>query len=222
MDIGVFAKDYYGSTVEAVLAQCAANGFPIAQFNFNSAGLDPMPEAISADVIEQIRAATRATGVRIVSFSATFNMIDPNPAVRTIGLRRLSVLAAAAKELGVPVLSLCTGSRDPENMWRHHPGNLEPGAWHDLLNTMAAALAIAERFDVMLGVEPEPGNVVRTSAHAQRLLTELPTDNLGFVLDPANLLGDDLSPAAVTEAIDLGLELLASRTIVAHGKDRLG
>jgi sugar phosphate isomerase/epimerase len=140
--------------------------------------------------------------------------------VRTIGLRRLSVLAAAAKELGVPVLSLCTGSRDSENMWRHHPENLEPSAWADLVATMTTAIAIAAQHDVLLGIEPEPGNVVRTSAHAQRLLSESPSDRLGIVLDPANLLGDDLSPAAVTDAIDLGLELLASRTILAHGKDR--
>ena len=88
MDIGVFAKDFQRNSVEAVLSACSANGFAVCQFNFVSAGLDPLPEAISADVIEQVRSASEATGVRIVSFSATFNMIHPNPAVRTIGLRR--------------------------------------------------------------------------------------------------------------------------------------
>ncbi len=220
MDIGVFAKDYQRSSVDAVLAACAANGFPIAQFNTISAGLEPMPDAIPADVVEHIRTASRTAGVQIVSFSATFNMIHPDPAVRQTGLRRLAVLAAAANELGVPVLSLCTGSRDPDNMWHHHPDNLLPDAWSDLLVTMRSAVAIAEQFDVYLGVEPEPGNVVRTSAHADRLLAELETDRIGIVLDPANLLGDDLSPDAVIEAIDTGLELLADRTIVAHGKDR--
>ena len=42
-------------------------------------------------------------------------------------------------------MTLCTGTRDPEDQWRAHPGNNEPEAWRDLLEAMQSALAIAER-----------------------------------------------------------------------------
>jgi sugar phosphate isomerase/epimerase len=45
--------------------------------------------------------------------------------------------------MGTSVITLCTGTRDPENMWRWHPENASSQAWSDLLSSMEAALRIA-------------------------------------------------------------------------------
>ena len=86
-------------------------------------------------------------------------MAHPDPAVRSAGRARLAALIAAAPALGTRVVTLCTGSRDPDDMWRAHPDNGSPEAWPDSLEQIAAALTVAERHDVVLAFEPEHNNV---------------------------------------------------------------
>ncbi len=219
MKLGIFTTTYEHPTVEEVFAAAAADGLPTVQFNFVSAGLSPLPEAIDPAVVARVWAATDAHGATIASLSATFNLIHPDRRVRERGLRRLEVLAGVSAELGPRILSLCTGTRDPDNMWRHHPDNDAPAAWNDLLDGIGRAIAVAEQYDLLLGIEPEPGNVVSTAARARRLLDETGSPRLGIVLDPANLI-EGIPPDRVDAAIDEGIALLGGRTIVAHGKDR--
>lgn len=219
MKLGIFAKTYERPTVEEVLAAAAADGLTAVQFNVVCAGLPPMPDAVDPALVARIRRAADAAGVELVSLSATFNLIHPDTAVREAGLRRLEVLAGVGAQLGARVLSLCTGTRDPDNMWRRHPGNDAPDAWADLLAGMDRAVAIAERHDLLLGVEPEPGNVVANARRAARLLADLPSDRIGIVLDPANLI-EGFPAEGVDAAIDEGIALLGARAVLAHGKDR--
>ena len=84
---------------------------------------------------------------------------------------------------------------------------------------MEAAIAIAERHDVDLGIEPELANVVDSAAKARRLIDELRSPRLKIVLDPANLFETETAEEQrriVAEAIDL----LADRIVMAHAKDR--
>jgi len=219
MNLGVFAKTYERRTVDEIFAACAGDGLPTVQFNFVSVGLSPMPDVIDPEIVHRVRRAADETGVAILSLSATFNMIHPDQTVRDTGLRRLEVLASVAGDLGATILSLCTGSRDPDNMWRFHPGNDQPDAWTDILASMRSAVVIADRYNLMLGIEPEPGNVIRDARRAERLLAEIGSDRIGVVLDPANLI-EGRPPERVDAAIDEGVSLLGSRTIVGHGKDR--
>jgi sugar phosphate isomerase/epimerase len=219
MSLGIFAKTYERPTIEEVFAAAAADGLTVVQHNFTSAGLASMPDEIDPAIVERVRAAADTPGVSIASISATYNMIHPDLAVRELGIRRLEVLAAVAHALGATTLSLCTGSRDPDNMWRHHPGNDAPDAWSDLLTGLSRAIAIAEKHDLKLGIEPEPGNVVSSARHARRLLDETGSPRLGIILDPANII-EGFQPDEIDGAIDEAVSLLGERTIIAHGKDR--
>ena len=71
------------------------------------------------------------------------------------------------------MVTLCTGTRDPDDMWRAHPDNATPGAWRDSVEQIAAALAVAEAHGVTLAFEPEHNNVVRDAPAGRRLLDEL-------------------------------------------------
>jgi sugar phosphate isomerase/epimerase len=219
MKLGIFAKTYQRPTVEEIFAAAAADGFASVQFNFVSAGLSPMPDVIEPRIIARVRAAAVAAGIDIVSLSATYNMIHPNRAVRERGLRGLGVLAGICSNLGCGILSLCTGTRDPDNMWRRHPDNDTPAAWDDLLTEIRRAIEIAERHDLLLGIEPEPGNVVSSAQCARVLLDDTSSNRIGIVLDPANLI-EGIAPDRVDAMIDEGITLLGEHTIIAHGKDR--
>ena len=59
-------------------------------------------------------------------------------------------MAASCAVLAAPIITLCTGTRDPQDMWRAHPLNDSPEAWKDLLASVDEALKIAERLDATL------------------------------------------------------------------------
>ncbi|WP_019995592.1 sugar phosphate isomerase/epimerase family protein [Aureimonas ureilytica] len=220
MKLGIFAKTFPGSTPETVLAATRSAGFRAVQYNMACSGFAAMPDAIERDTALRVARAAREAGLEIVAVSGTYNMIHPDRSVREAGLRRLEVLASRASEMGTRLVTLCTGTRDPEDQWREHPGNHRPDAWRDLLEAMEAAIAIAERHDVDLGIEPELANVVDGAATARRLIDELGSARLRIVLDPANLFERaDLAEQhrLVSEATDL----LADRLAMGHAKDRI-
>lgn len=127
-------------------------------------GLSSLPDHIENDVIFRIHMAAVSRKINIAAVSGTYNMIHPDPEQHQVGLRRLRVLASACKGMGTSVITLCTGTRDPENMWRWHPENTSPQAWEHLLHSIDAALYIAEEEDVTLAFEPERANVINTAS----------------------------------------------------------
>ena len=187
MQLGIFAKTFPGTDPAAVLAAARDAGFATTQFNLACAGLPAMPDAVPPEAIARIRAASASTGVALAALSGTYNMAHPDPAVRADGLRRLGVVIAAAAALAVPLVTLCTGTRDPEDQWAHHPDNADPSAWADMAAEIAQALDLAERHGVDLGIEPEQANIVTSAPDAVRLIAELGSPRLRIVLDPANL-----------------------------------
>src|SRR5688500_5128274 len=120
MRLGIFAKTFARPTVEAVFDAIRSHGLVCAQFNFACAGLEPMPERIEPALCDRIRVAASERSVELVAVSGTFNMIHPDEARRADGLKRLRTLAEVCPKLRIPVVTLCTGTRDRENMWRGH------------------------------------------------------------------------------------------------------
>lgn len=219
--VGIFAKTFPGTRPAEVLRAVRAAGFSCAQFNLACAGLDPVPVEVAPEVRSAIMAAARETGVGLVALSGTVNMIHPDAALRGEGRRRLATVIAAAADCGIPMVTLCTGTRDPQDPWRAHPDNAGVEAWRDLLAEMTAAVDAADRYDVLLGIEPEKGNVVSGADRARRLIDELGSPRIRIVLDPANLVdGVPLGQAASTVAS--AIDLLADRIGLAHAKDRHG
>jgi sugar phosphate isomerase/epimerase len=196
----------------------AANGLRAVHFNMACVGLPSMPEAIPPALAEQIRAEVSARQLALVGLSGTYNMIHPDPTQRAEGLRRLAVLAAACRPLGTDLITLCTGTRDPHNQWRHHPDNATPAAWRDLTTELAKALDLAETYDLTLGIEPELSNVVSSAAKAQTLLAEMQSDRLKIIIDPANLFPAGTLPRQHQIIAD-AFDRLGSDIVVAHAKD---
>ncbi len=219
MRIGAFARTFPGTGPAAVLAAARAAGFETVQYNLACSGLPSMPDAVAPEFPAAVVSAAERSGIVISALSGTYNMIHPDPAVRARGLARLEVIAEAAVAIGAPLVTLCTGTRDPCDQWRAHPDNASAAAWRDLLAEMAKACRIAERHGLRLGIEPELANVVDGAARARALIDELASPCLGIVLDPANLFEVETADRRrdlVAEATDL----LADRILLAHAKDR--
>jgi sugar phosphate isomerase/epimerase len=219
MRLGIFAKTFDGTTPQTVLQAAKDAGFAAVQYNMACSGLPAMPDALSQNQSKAIAQASTKTGVAIAAVSGTYNMIHPDPAVRATGLRRLSVLIDHAAAIGTGMITLCTGTRDPDDQWRHHPDNTSPAAWRDLLDEMAKACALAEPAGVKLGIEPELANVIDGAARARTLIDTLQSPALAIVLDPANLF--EVCPLSEQrDTLSHAIDLLADRIAMAHAKDR--
>lgn len=219
MRLGIFAKTFAGTDPRTVLDAAAAAGYATVQYNMACSGLPSMPDVVPDGTAEAIRSASEQAGVAIAALSATYNMIHPDVGVRERGQASLERIAAVARCIDAPLLTLCTGTRDPADQWRRHPDNAAPDAWRDLLVGMETALRIAERYDVDLGIEPELANVIDSAAKARKLIDELMSPRLKIVFDPANLFEAE-AVARQREIVAEGIALLAGRIALAHAKDR--
>ena len=219
MQIGIFAKTFPGSDPQTVLAAAAAAGFHAVQYNLACSGLEPLPDRIPAEAAAAVRTASTACGVDVAGVSGTFNLVHPDLAKRAEGLRRIAALAAAAPALGTRLVTLCTGTRDPDDPWRWHRDNSTSEAWRDLLASMETVIAYAEANDIDLGIEPELANVVSSATLARRLIDELGSRRIKIVFDAANLF--EMVPLAEQrDIVSRAADLLADRIVIAHAKDR--
>ena len=150
--------------------------------------------------------------------SGTFNMAHPNAQVRADGVRQLGVLAAAALQMDACFVSLCTGTRNRESMWRPHPHNHTAEAWRDMLATVEQAVAHAQTHNVTLVVEPEVANVIDSAAKARRLLDAIRSPHLKIVIDGANIFHKG-ELARMHEVLDEAFDLLGEDIVMAHAKD---
>lgn len=218
MEVGIFAKTCVRPSLAATLDAVTAHGLRCVQFNLSCAGLPTLPAELDPAVAAGIGAALRDRGIAMAAVSGTFNMIHPDLAVRRDGLRRLAVLAQACPYLGTNLITLCTGTRDPDNMWRRHPDNDGPDAWRDLLSSLEMALRTTEASGVLLAVEPEVSNVVDSARKARRLLDELADPRLKVIMDGANLFhAGEL--AVMHDILDEAFDLLGPDLVLAHAKD---
>ena len=219
MQIGVFAKTFSATGAMPVFNAVKQAGYEVAQFNMACLGLPTMPENISPAAIEDVSNASAASGVAIAAISGTYNMIHPDPTVRADGLARLATIIRAAPSMGTRLVTLCTGTRDVKDQWKHHPDNSGKEAWHVLLGEMGKAITLAEENNVDLGIEPELANVVSSAKQARRLIDELKSPRIRIVLDPANLFEVAL-PSESQVIIAQAIDLLRTRIVMAHAKDR--
>lgn len=221
MRLGIFAKTFAGTDPAAVLAAVRQAGYETTQFNLACAGLPSMPDAVPADAIASVRAAAQSNGVSLAALSGTYNMAHPDKAVRDDGLRRLAVVIEAAAALGIPLVTLCTGSRNAADQWAYHPDNADPAAWSDMAAETAKALALAEGAGVDLGIEPEQANIVTSARDATRLIAEMGSKHLKIVLDPANLF-EHATPGEARAIVAAAIDEAAGHIAMAHAKDRHG
>jgi sugar phosphate isomerase/epimerase len=217
MKIGIFVKTFSRPTIEELFQAIADDGINSGQFNLSCVGLETLPENVSSELVQRIADAAEHAAVELAALSGTFNMAHPDPAVRRDGLEKFKILCEVATRLRIPVITLCTGSRDPANMWKWHPDNDSKQAWDDMVRSIENALIAADKNNLLLAFEPESENVANSSSRARRLLDELRNPRLRIILDPANLISPKHDQKDV---LDEAFTLLGDAIVIAHAKDR--
>ena len=220
MIVGVMTRMIHRPTLEQVADAIRGFGLDAIQLNLSSAGLPSLPEELGEERAHQIGDVFRTRSLVVAAVSGSFNAIHPDPTVRTAYIRRARLLVSRCRALGTSILTLCTGSRDPNNMWRSDRENSTPAAWQDLVATLRQLIPVAEDHGIMLAFEPEVVNVVGTVQKARQLIEELGSPSLRVVIDPANLV----RPSDLPDTRPLLQEIfstLGPHIALAHAKDVL-
>lgn len=214
----LLATTFTTGTLESRLDEAKSAGLACAQLSMVCAGLPEMPDQLPPDLPDAIRRAFAARGIALASVQGTFNMCHPDPEHRRTGLRRLQVLAEACPKLGTSLIHICTGTRDPNSMWRRHPDNNSPESWRDMAACIREAAVIARHANVVLALEPEVNNIVDSASKARRLLDEIASPHLKITMDPANIFHTGELPR-MKEMLDEAFTLIGKDIVLAHAKD---
>ena len=216
--LGIMTRHIDRGSIEEVADDVAAHGLGTVQLSLESAGLEPMPPRIDAIDKRLISAAFRRAGVSIAAVSGTFNVIDPDREALRANLLRFAVICDACADIGTSVVTTCTGTRNPQSMWRAHPGNQSPDAWAEVVDVTGEMASVAERAGVVMAFEPETANVVDTLEKAQALIDAVRSPALGVTFDPANFFYPADLPR-MADVIREGFSRLGSHIALAHAKD---
>jgi sugar phosphate isomerase/epimerase len=216
--IGILLATFRTGTLEARLDEAKACGLACVQVSMVCAGLPEMPDHIPPELPGRIRREAAARGISITSVQGTFNMCHPDVEHRRTGLRRLRVMAEVCPQMGTSSIHVCTGTRDRNSMWRHHPDNDSPQSWRDMVACIRDATEIARQADVVLAFEPEVNNVVDSARKARRLLDEIGSPHLKVTMDPANIFHAGELPR-MKEMLDEAFALVGKDIVLAHAKD---
>jgi sugar phosphate isomerase/epimerase len=181
-------------------------------------GLATLPDRLEESSCIWIARSLSERGLTMAAISGTFNLCDPHPTRLEHNLRNLEVLASACRWLDTRIITLCTGTRDPKDMWRWHSDNVRRSTWESLIENMKEACKIADRHEVTLAFEPEINNVVNSISKARRLLDEVGSPWLKVVLDPTNLIRPGKG-VSILEILDEAFDWLGSEIVLAHAKD---
>ena len=220
MRAGICTTDFARCEPDELFAKIHEYGYSSAQFDFGTVCDEELPGEIPAGLCDAVAATAQKHGVELVAGNGTFNMIDPDAAKRADGVLRFAVAAAGFRALGIGTVTLCTGSRCPESMWKYDAASHLPDAWQDLRATARQLCDIAEQYDLTLAVETEASNIVDTPQKALELIKDVGSERLRIVMDAANLfLPGTAEREKAQSIIGAAFELLGDYIVLAHGKD---
>jgi len=219
MEIGVFAKIIKRPRLSEVFETIRRDGFSTVQFNMTCVGLPSLPDEIAPHLLLQIKEELFRHRLSMAALSGTFNMVHPDVKLRKKNMEKLLLLLSHCRTIGTPVVTLCTGTRNPDDMWTAHPDNHTRDAWLDLCKTLEPILSKAEEEQVIVAFEPEISNVVNSARKGKQLIDEMKSPSLKVVFDAANLF-EHATVSEVKKYIAEGIDMLGEHIVLVHAKDR--
>lgn len=114
MERAIFSRTYHTTDLAETCGLIHADGMRHTQFNLANAGMKTLPDEFDEQRIEAVRFGLKVCGITAYALTGTFNLIDPD--LECTGKRESDssgIQCRIAKALGIPIVTLCTGSKHP-------------------------------------------------------------------------------------------------------------
>jgi sugar phosphate isomerase/epimerase len=219
--LGVMVREVKRPSFDDSLERIHDMRFECVQLNLNVLGFATVPESLPSGKAGEIGATFWAYGLNLAAISGTFNSAHPDENVRKSGITGVKTICESAEAMGTRVITLSTGTCDPDSIWSGHPENDSESAWSTMTSTMSRLIKIAEANSVILAFKPESTNIVNSVDKAIRLMDQMDSENLKVVLDPVNLLTSDTIGSQL-EVFEDAFSRLNDRIGLIHASDLAG
>jgi sugar phosphate isomerase/epimerase len=169
-----------------------------------------------ASALKELVSRTRASGMAVSNIMCWQDLVTADPAVRGRRVSTLRAMAAAAGELGIPVMNVFTGPMTWNSVYEKVGRDITEGeAWRAVAGSLSSVLEAAEKAGVCVTVEPVFGMLVHDYYTLKELLGQVDSKYLGVNVDPSHfaLYGNDVA---------WSVRQLGSRVRHVHVKDAFG
>jgi len=218
--IGVRAHDFGSLSAPELAQKIAAQHFFCVQLALGKAiaGFEWRTGVLNPGIAFDIGQAFHRQGIQIAVLGCYVNPIHPDLTTRRSLLALFKEHLRHARELGNGLVALETGSMNED--YAPHPENHSERAFQQSLSSIAELVEEAERFGVIVGVEPVSAHAVSTPQKMRRMLDSVASNNLQVVFDPVNLLSVD-NYRQQERIFNESFELFGDRIAIIHAKDFL-
>lgn len=218
MFLSTFTNTYGGADIKRILSDLKRREYDTVQLNLISCGMEMLPKTFDEKKLSEISALSKETGVKFISLAGTCNLIDPDADALKDNLERFKLLCEIAEFMDIPIITLCTGTKNPHDRWEWHDDNAKPESFDELLRSTDVILKAAEKHGIKLLVEPEMANVVTTPEIARKYLDTYKSEYLKIVFDAANIYNYERYQK-MYDILEESIALLAKDIVQAHAKD---
>ncbi|WP_245648171.1 sugar phosphate isomerase/epimerase family protein [Paenibacillus borealis] len=177
--------------------------------------IDLSPGKLSPGLASYIGEQFDKAGIRIGVLGCYINPIHPDPAIRRVEIDRFKEHLRYARQFGAPMVATETGALT--TFLESDPYRYEEIGWEALKATVEELAEEAEKWGVFLALEGVSTHTLSSPGKMRRILDEVPSSSIGVVLDPCNLIGEEVH--LQDEIVDSSFSLFGDRIILAHLKD---
>ncbi len=215
MSIGVLAHLCRKGNFEEVASSVGSYEFSHVQlalwkafdnYDFTEPGL------LSPGLAKKIREELVKRGVSISVLGSYLHLFDRDENVRRKNIERFKEIIRYARFFGAPVVATETGKLPFDTFTDED--------WETMRSTVQELIAEAEKWGIFIGIEPAEDHLIDNAVKLKKLLEEVPSTNLGVVLDPGNLITKS-NLHEQNQVIEEMFDLLGDRIVAFQAKDCL-
>ncbi len=218
MQIGIRLHDAAPGTLEERVKIAHEQGFTCVHLALTKTVKEHSVEnsALTPGYAAYLRKKFAESDVDIAVLGCYLNLAHPDPEeIKKIQERYFAHLRFASI-LGCSVVGTETGAPNAE--YRYEPACHTEEALLTFIKNLRPVVECAEKFGVIMAIEPVWNHIVYNSKQALKVLEAINSPNLRIILDPVNLLSVENSEHYET-VIAEAIEDLGKYTDVLHMKD---
>lgn len=218
MQIGIRLHDVRPGTLEERVEIAGEQGFSCVHLALTKTVKEHSVEnaALTPGYASYLRKVFSKNNLDVAVLGCYLNLAHPDPAELKKIQERYFAHLRFASILGCSVVGTETGAPNAE--YRFVPESHSEEALQTFITNLRPVVECAEKFGVIMAIEPVWSHIVCDSKRALKVLKAIDSPNLRIILDPVNLLSVENSKN-YESVIEEAIEDLGEYTDVLHMKD---
>lgn len=219
MKIGVRVHDFGKSDALTLATKAQAIGFDAVQFVINKAieGESGKAGTLNDEKVKSFREAFESHNLKIVMLGAYFNPVHSNKELVKENIAKFKEHLLYEKKFNAGFVGSETGSFN-DDKWTYNPLNRTPEAYQEVLRIFKDIANYAETVGANFALEGAYGHCMFEPKALKKLVDEINSPNLYYILDIYNYLSID-NYANYKEIFEEALKLFKGRIVIFHLKD---